>query len=257
MNGTVTGLYHYPIKGFSAQPLEKVALQQGKGFPWDRVFGFARQNSGYDPENFAPLPKQRFFVLMNEARLAELETFLDPQTCCLSVRRKGEEVLAADLASAEGIAAALQFLSGFLELGEDELPIFAEGGENRFTDVSVVSKEMMNAVSLINLDSVEALQERLELPVDPRRFRGNIYFKGWPAFSELDLVDKEISVGEVRLKLCLRTRRCAATEVNPETAERDLAIPRLIHQFYGHPDMGIYGEVIEGGDISIGHPVTI
>lgn len=257
MNGSVTGLYHFPIKGLSAQPLETVVLQKGQGFPFDRVFGFARHNSGYDPETFSPLPKQRFLVLANEAKLAELDTFLDLETRSLTVRQDGATVLEEDLRTNDGIAATVDFFAALLGLRQDERPVFAEGGDNRFTDVSVVSKEMMNAVSLINLDSVSAFQDSIGKPVDPRRFRGNIYFKGWPAFSELELVDREITVGTARLRLCLRTKRCSATEVNPDTAERDLPVPSLIRQTYGHFDMGIYGEVIEGGLIRSGDAVTL
>lgn len=256
MNGVVTGLFHYPIKGLSAQVLESVPLREGRGFPWDRVFGFARHDSGYDPAHFSPLPKQRFLVLANEARLAELDTFLDVSALRFTVKRGGAEVFRADLSTAGGRDEAVDFFSGILDLGETERPVFADGGDNRFTDVSVVSKEMMNAVSLINLDSVAALEEQVGQPVDPRRFRGNICFRGWSAFSELDLVGEEVVVGSARLRLCRRTRRCAATEVNPDTAERDLPVPRLIHQTYGHADMGIYGEVIEAGLVRTGDSIV-
>ena len=45
MSGRVTDLFHYPIKGLSAQRLERVELIPGEGFPSDRVFGLARHDS--------------------------------------------------------------------------------------------------------------------------------------------------------------------------------------------------------------------
>ena len=38
--------------------------------------------------------------------------------------------------------------------------------------------------------------------------------------------------------------RCAATQVNPVTAERDLAIPAALDRNFGHINMGIYAEVL-------------
>jgi MOSC domain. len=35
----------------------------------------------------------------------------------------------------------------------------------------------------------------VDATVNPLRFRGNVYVTGWPAWSELDLVGKEVSVG--------------------------------------------------------------
>ena len=49
-----------------------------------------------------------------------------------------------------------------------------------------------------------------------------------------------------------RTQRCAATEVNPQTAERDLRVPFLLRKHYGHLDMGIYAEIVQGGAIEPG-----
>jgi len=49
--------------------------------------------------------------------------------------------------------------------------------------------------------------------------------------------------------------RCAATSVNPLTAERDINIPGLIARTYRHPDCGVYAEVVSDGRIAIGDRV--
>jgi uncharacterized protein YcbX len=138
------------------------------------------------------------------------------------------------------------------DLPAEKMPRFVHAAPHRFTDVSVVSTDLMNAVSLINLDSIAALEAKTGASIAPERFRGNIMFRGWPAFSELALEGHEITIGTARARVTLRTRRCAATEVNPATAKRDLPIPRLLHQHYGHSDMGVYAELITGGVIRPG-----
>ena len=50
--------------------------------------------------------------------------------------------------------------------------------------------------------------------------------------------------------------RCAATNVEPDTGIRDLAIPDTLMRRFGHADCGIYGEVVQGGDIAVGDALT-
>lgn len=257
MQGRVERLFTYPIKGLSARPLEGVDLAVGQGFPGDRLFGFAKASSGFDPDHPEPLPKTSFIVLAEHAKLAGLETSFDASTGEFVAEANDGGTLRFDLSSADGKRQAADFLTRLLDLSDADRPNFVEGSPHRFTDVSVVSETMMNAVSLINLDSVEAFGARIGETVDPMRFRANIYFGGWPPFSELDMVDREISLGRARLKVLLRTQRCAATEVNPGTAERDLRVPYLLRKTYGHLDMGIYAEVIAGGSIGPGDLITV
>ena len=60
-----------------------------------------------------------------------------------------------------------------------------------------------------------------------------------------------------RLKIVKRIVRCAATEVDPDTGIRDLAIPRTIMNAYGHADCGVYAEVVQGGAIAAEDTITI
>ena len=126
-----------------------------------------------------------------------------------------------------------------------------QGQGHSFSDVA------KKVVSIINLASVAELENAAGAPVDPLRFRGNLYVEGWPAWREFDLLNSEIAVGpKARLKVVKRIVRCAATEVDPDTGIRDLPVPRAIMDTYGHADCGIYAEVIEGGPIAVGDALT-
>lgn len=252
----IDALTRYPIKGLSGQRLEKVELHTGNGFPCDRKFGFARPDSGFDPANPMPLPKTKFYMLARDAKLALLDTSFDEITGELSIKAAGS-AYRFNITTDDGKHLAGKFLQEYLSLPDDETPQLFEASPHRFTDVSVDSKEMMNAVSIINLDSVRTFSKTLDREVDPRRFRGNIHLTGLSAFSELDMVGKEMVIGSVRLNVARRTRRCPATEVDLRTGERNLKTPRLLQQHYGHTDMGVYAEVVEGGLITIGDTVDV
>ncbi len=252
---TVRGLYFYPVKGLSPQALERVALTAGRGFPFDRMFGLARADSGFDPGHPMPLPKQRFYMLARDARLAELQTHLDPDTLRFTIRVRGDEVHESDLSTEAGAAAAVDFFVRMFNLPQKSRPLLARGDPHRFTDVSVDSPQMMQAVSMINVASVEDLGRRIGQDVDPLRFRANLYFDALPPFAELDMVGRELRAGGVTFRILKRIDRCAATEVNLQTAQRDIPVPRLLKQHYDHVDMGVYGEVLTPGEIGVGDAV--
>ena len=45
--------------------------------------------------------------------------------------------------------------------------------------------------------------------------------------------------------------------MNPETAERDADPVRELRQLYGHADLGIHAEVIEGGRFAVGDAIEV
>src|SRR5206468_8583157 len=110
-------------------------------------------------------------------------------------------------------------------------------------------------VSLINRASIAALEVAMGVPVDRLRFRANVYFAGAPAWSEHDWVGSEITLGTARLRVIAPITRCAATQVNPATAERDLDIVAALKRAFGHINMGVYAEVVSAGEIAIGAAV--
>jgi uncharacterized protein len=55
----------------------------------------------------------------------------------------------------------------------------------------------------------------------------------------------------VRLKVVKRITRCAATNVDPDTAARDLEIPQTLMRRFGHNECGIYAEVVAGGTVAV------
>jgi len=243
---SVTAIYRYPVKGLSPEALPRVPLSVGATLPADRIYALENGPSGFDPAAPAFFPKTRFLMLMRNERLARLATRLDVDTHRLTVSENGRLVAEGDLRSAAGRAAIEDF---FARYSADELngpvKVLTSPGHS-FSDLA------SKVVSIINLASVAAIAERIGAPVNPLRFRGNVYVEGWPAWHEFDLVDREITLGTARLKIVRRIRRCAATNVDPQAGLRDLAIPATLMQAFGHGDCGIYGEVIAEGAVAIG-----
>src|SRR5216683_2961866 len=128
---------------------------------------------------------------------------------------------------------------------------------NRCRDAFADARRKPNAttdkyVSLINHASIAALETAMGVSVDPLRFRANVYFDGASAWSEHDWIGCEITLGAARLRVISPITRCAATQVNPVTAKRDLDIVAALGRAFGHINMGVYAEVVAGGEIAVG-----
>ncbi|MGH7115339.1 MAG: MOSC domain-containing protein [Stellaceae bacterium] len=253
MTTTISAIYRYPVKGLSAEQLERVALTPGECLPHDRRLAIALGSTVFDPQNPEWLPKTKFIMLMRDEKLARLQTHFDTESGILVVLENGRVLLHARMTEPEGCRLVAEFYTNFLgDAVNGPLRVIAAAG-HAFAD----ARRRPNAttgkyVSLINRASIAALEAAMGASVDPIRFRANVYFDGAPAWCEQDWIGAELALGAARLRVVSPITRCAATQVNPATAERDLDIPTALRHNFGHVNMGIYAEVMAGGEIAPG-----
>jgi MOSC domain-containing protein len=183
---------------------------------------------------------------MRNERLAALQTEFDAPTHTLTIRRQGQKALRGDLRTAAGRLVVETFMASYCAEELRGPPKVLYGDGHSFSDVA------KKVVSIINLASVAQIEARIGAPIDPVRFRANVYVDGWPAWREFDLLGREIVVGAARLKVVKRIMRCAATNVEPTTGIRDLYIPETLQKNFEHGDCGVYAEVTAPGEIAVG-----
>ncbi|WP_210493521.1 MOSC domain-containing protein [Microvirga antarctica] len=252
MSIRIVDLHRYPVKGLSPERLDQAILDRGDYFPGDRLFAIENGLSGFDPDQPEHQPKIKFLMLMRNEALARLRTRYLDETSTLSISEGGSERARGDLTTREGRVAIEAFFRRFMpgELRGPPKVLTAPAGF-RFTD------SRRGFVSLINLASVKALAEVIGAPVDPLRFRGNVHVDGLAPWAEFDLVGQVLATSSgLRLKVTKRIVRCAATNVDPTTGDRDLAIPKALMTAYGHCDCGIYAEVLAGGRLAAGETLA-
>ena len=250
-------LYRYPIKGLSPQPEPALAFVAGEGLPADRRYALALGDTLFDPLAPEPLDKGFFLMLRRDESLAALRTTLDAATGRLVIAEPGGAIVDADLSVPEDREEVERFFERYIGEACRGRPRLVEAAGHKFTDVSVISPAMMRAVSVVNSASVRDLAGHCGRPLDPLRFRANIYLDDAAPWAEFDWVGRDIAIGEARFRGALRTRRCAAVDVDPTTGARDTSIPRTLMRTYGHPDCGIYLEVLEGGSVRPGDAVRL
>jgi uncharacterized protein len=251
MSAQIEGLYRYPVKGLSPEPLSRVDLAIGQTFPSDRRYAIENGPSGFDPLAPAWLPKSQFLMLMRNERLAGLQTRFEDASHLLTIAKDGKELARGDLETAEGRSKIEQFFTTNFAPELKGPPKVLSSDGHSFSDVA------RKVVSIINLASLAAIESLVDWSVHPLRFRANMYVTGWPAWHEFDLLDRTLAIGGVRLKVFKRIQRCAAVNVDPDTAIRDLEIPNTLQRRLGHADCGIYAEVVAGGTIAMGDGIEV
>jgi hypothetical protein len=247
----VEHLYRYPVKGLTAEALEEVELERGGCLPWDRAFALAQGDAPFDPARPEWLQKWNFMCLMKNARIAKLRAAFEPANGTLMIRAPDGAAVAENALSEAGRERIGAFLAGFLDTETRGAPRFHHVPGHVFSD------QRQPVVSLLSLDSLAAFEQKVGAERDRMRFRANVYFSGAAPWAEEGWVGREIQLGGTRLRVIKHTTRCPATEVNPATAERDANPVRELQSLYGHINLGVHAEVIEGGRIATGDALEV
>lgn len=249
--GRIAQLYRYPIKGMTAEALGQVEIEAGGTMPFDRAYAIENGPGRFDPDAPRHLPKINFVMLMRNERLASLTSQFDDATRTLTILRAGKPVARGNLETAIGRQLVEQFLAAYLRDDLRGAPKIVSAAGHSFSDVAV------KCVHVINLASVRELERVAGRAINPLRFRANIHIEGMPPFAEIGWVGRELRLGDVRAEVIDRTVRCDATNVDPQSAARDMAIPALLQRTWGRSDFGVYAKVTTGGTIATGDDATI
>jgi uncharacterized protein len=247
MPAVVARLYRYPVKGLSAESLPAVSLLPDRGLPLDRAFALALSPAAADPGRPGWLPKNHFATLVRHERLAALDARYDADTGVLALHRNGRKVAQGAIGTPIGRAMIEDFFRAYLK-NEVAAPPRLVGS----VDGPMLSDCAEPGLSMIGLASIKDIERVVGRPLDPLRFRANLYLEGTAPWEEFGWVGREVVLGSARLRVTERLARCAATDVEPGTGVRDMSIPRSLMGGFGHCDCGVFATVVEAGNVAPG-----
>jgi uncharacterized protein len=244
-------LYRYPVKGLTAEALEAAEVEAGGCIPWDRAFALAQGDAAFDAAHPQWLQKTNFMCQMKNERIAALFSFFEPRNGMLAIRAPDGSSVVENALTQAGRDRIGAFLTGYLGEEARGAPRFHHVPDHSFCD------QRGKVVSLINLASLRDYQDKVGARRHRRRFRANVWFSGAAAWTERGWVGQQLQMGGAVLRVTKPIVRCPATEVNPETATRDADPVAELRGLYGHTELGVHAEVIEGGRFAVGDAIEV
>jgi len=241
----VDSLWHYPVKGLTGASLESVQLEAGMHFPDDRLYAIANGHPKHDELTPGRWQKKWLFLQqMKIEALAALDCRFDGTS--LAIHHHGKVVVSADMDSAEGRRDIDSFFADFVGDQTPGAPRLMRVTEGSYADTEAA------LISLGGTASVARFGKITGTPPDMRRFRLNIMLATDTADAEAALIGHRVRLGGTILKVVAPVGRCAAIDVDPETALRGPHCLPLMEKEFGHTDLGIFAEVVESGQVSLG-----
>ena len=254
----VKHIIRYPIKGLNGEYLRETKLSKSSTILGDRIFAFAKHDNNIN--EYAPIymKKTNFLALVKEEKLSLLNSKLNLKNKNLTLSYNGKVIFSGSLDNKIELDKLSTCMSKFLEIDLEKKPrLIKDKSNTQYNQKHSFSDIPDKAISFINLNTVKDFENKLNKEVNHIRFRGNIIFEGIKAWEEFNWLGKIIQIEDVKFEIFRRTKRCAATNVNPKNGSRDLNIPNQLQKIYGHYDLGVYGKVVNEGIIKINDEIKI
>ena len=127
-----------------------------------------------------------------------------------------------------------------------------------FFDTSISKKvDFINSVSLLNIQSINDFEKRVNKKIETSIFRGNICVDGIEPWKEREWIGKIIKINNVSFKVEKNIPRCVAINLKPQSEDNSFNLLQLLKKNYNHFDMGIYLRVLEDGKINVGDKIQL
>ncbi|MEM7547434.1 MAG: MOSC N-terminal beta barrel domain-containing protein [Pseudomonadota bacterium] len=245
--GSLAAIYRHPVKSLGEEALSSVTLTTGQPLPWDRCWAIAHDRSDFNAVEPDWVKPQNFVIQSMCPELAQIKCAFDEESGALTMSHP----VAGSVTSKPGKDDRLSAWIG---------PIAGASGPGPYRLANVPGQALHDFpdthISIGNLASLRALEEMAGRKLAHIRFRMNLWIDGFAPWEELDWADSEITIAATRLRVIDRVKRCNATNADPETGTRNTDIPRLLHGRFGHMDFGLYAEVLNGGNVAVGHQAS-
>ncbi len=113
-------------------------------------------------------------------------------------------------------------------------------------------------LSIITVQTVEALQRSVALDLSLRRFRPNLVIDAPHEgdFAEDTWVGRTVSIGRLRVRVDRRNKRCMMVNVDPVTSERDPRVLKAIAR-ERQVQLGVYASTGAPAEVSVGDVVSL
>ena len=261
MSATISSINYCPVKSLSFQTIENCIIKKDIGIVSDRIFAFAKDLDQEQAKLFEKSPDDRkgkwnkVLTLKNSPALNKYNFIFKDEKLTLTLKDK--EILTIDINQLEQREALSNKISE-LESSLKQPITLMKNHEFPFFDTSISNKvNFVNSVSLLNIQSINDFQKKIERNVESSIFRGNICIDGIEPWKEREWIGKIIKINNVSFKVEKNIPRCVAINLKPQTDDNSFNLLQSLKKTYNHFEMGIYLTVLNDGQINIGDSISI
>ena len=257
MSATISSINYCPVKSVSFQTIEKCEIKKDIGIIGDRVFAFAKDLDQEQAKLFEKSPDERkgkwnkILTLKNSPTLNKYNFLFKDQKLTLTL--KNQEILTIDinqLSEREALSKKIIELENSLE----QPIVLMQNNQFPFFDTSISNKvDFVNSVSLLNVQSINDFEKKINKKIEASIFRGNICIDGVEPWKEREWIGKIIKINNVSFKVEKNIPRCVAINLKPQTDDSYFNFLQSLKNFYNHFDMGIYLTALNDGKIEVGN----
>jgi len=261
MSTTISSINYCPVKSVSFQAINTCKIKKNIGIVGDRIFAFAKDLDSDNAQLFEKNPEERkgkwnkVLTLKNSPVLNKYNFLFKENKLTLTFNHK--EILTIDVNE----LSERQLLSNKIIKLENSLKepiVLMKNEESPFFDTSISNKvDFINSVSLLNIQSINDFQKKINKKIEISRFRGNICIDGIKSWEEREWIGKIIKINNVSFKVEKNIPRCVAINIKPTTDDNSLNLLQSLKKIYNHFEMGIYLSPLDNGEINLGDKLKI
>ena len=261
MSATISSINYCPVKSVSFQTIEKSQIKKDVGIIGDRIFAFAKDLDLEQAKLFEKSPDERkgkwnkVLTLKNSPALNKYNFIFKEEKLTLTL--KDQEILSIDINQlSEREALSNKIIE--LEHSLKQPIVLMKNNEFPFFDTSISNKvNFINSVSLLNIQSINDFQKKIDKNIETSIFRGNICVDNIEPWEEREWIGKVIKINNVSFKVEKNIPRCVAINLKPQTDDNSFNLLQSLKKTYNHFDMGIYLTALDDGEINIGNSINI
>ncbi len=257
--GTVESLWRYPVKSMSGEPRKKLFLGFA-GVYGDRCYAFKNSAARKGAPYLTAGAKEQMLLyrpqFRHPERAAEPPNLAEAMSIEPGITYANAESgdLMVDVITPEG---------NLLPIDDPRLLHLLREGLNAQAVLSLVKSDRAltdcRPVSMISLQTIKQCEVEMDIPLDKRRFRANIYvdLSAGAGFAEDGFVGQKLRIGTQAVVAILeRDPRCKMLSLDPDTGEHNPEILRKVVKTHDN-FAGLYCAVLVEGNVSEGDSIHL
>jgi uncharacterized protein YcbX len=261
MSVTISSINYCPVKSVSFQSIVTGEIKKNIGIVGDRIFAFAKDLDSNKAHLFEKRPEERkgkwnkVLTLKNSPVLNKYNfLFKENKLTLISNNKEILSVNVNELSERKLLSDKIIELENSLK----EPIVLMKNEEFPFFDTTISNKvDFINSVSLLNVQSINDFQKKIDKKIEIPRFRGNICIDGMEPWKEREWIGKVIKINNVSFKVEKNIPRCVAINLKPKTDDDSLNLLQFLKKTYNHFEMGIYLTALDDGEINLGDKIEI